>query len=324
MSVAGVGACQVSLVKPGVPMEIVLNRESKRKTASIVSLRSGERFFGEDAGALVRDRAPVPRARSFHVSLRPADRPTAPSFLPLPNPTRGQLTRYPRDTYTRLLEVLGHNANDSAAVAYQSRFPNVLVPDERGAAAFRGDGDNVFLVEACFHRSDRTHARTMTHWDCVSLPALSDRARTQELVAMLLTHARDQAAEMAGERIVDVIITVPPFFNQFERQALLDAAELAGLIVLELINVDTAVAVHYGITRKFNNTPEYHIFYDMGAASTKVLPAGPFQAQGRIKSAGPSVGPLWARSSTGPPACSRLAHCPSRPAHCLSRSDPSL
>ena len=92
----------------------------------------------------------------------------------------------------------------------------------------------------------------------------------QELVGMVLSHARDQAANMAGERIVDAVITVPPFFTQFERQAVLDAAELAGLKVLRRINVDTAVALHYGITRKFNATPEYHIFYDMGASSTKV------------------------------------------------------
>jgi hypoxia up-regulated 1 len=87
---------------------------------------------------------------------------------------------------------------------------------------------------------------------------------------MLLGHARDQAAEMAGERIKDVVITVPPYLTQTERQAVLDAADLAGLHVLRLLNAETAVALHYGITRKFNATPEYHIFYDMGAASTKV------------------------------------------------------
>jgi len=50
---------KVALVKPGVPMEIVLNRESKRKTATAVSIRKNERFFGDDALNLVR-RAPLP------------------------------------------------------------------------------------------------------------------------------------------------------------------------------------------------------------------------------------------------------------------------
>jgi hypoxia up-regulated 1 len=44
---------KVSLVKPGVPLEIVLNRESKRKTSSIVALRHNIRHLGSDAVALV-------------------------------------------------------------------------------------------------------------------------------------------------------------------------------------------------------------------------------------------------------------------------------
>jgi hypothetical protein len=57
-----------------------------------------------------------------------------------------QLTRHPRDTYTRLLEVLGHHVNDSVADAYRRRFPNVVEADERGALAFRGDGDHLYYV----------------------------------------------------------------------------------------------------------------------------------------------------------------------------------
>jgi len=36
-------------MQPGVPMDIVLNRESKRKTANVISMRNGERLFGADA-----------------------------------------------------------------------------------------------------------------------------------------------------------------------------------------------------------------------------------------------------------------------------------
>jgi hypoxia up-regulated 1 len=44
---------KVSIVKPGVPLEVVLNRESKRKTSSIVTIRNGIRYFGSDSVALV-------------------------------------------------------------------------------------------------------------------------------------------------------------------------------------------------------------------------------------------------------------------------------
>lgn len=40
---------KVGIVAPGVPMEIVLNKESKRKTPVSIAFRDGERSFGEDA-----------------------------------------------------------------------------------------------------------------------------------------------------------------------------------------------------------------------------------------------------------------------------------
>jgi hypoxia up-regulated 1 len=44
---------KIGLVKPGVPMEIVLNKESHRKTPTIVAIRNGERFFSDSAAQLV-------------------------------------------------------------------------------------------------------------------------------------------------------------------------------------------------------------------------------------------------------------------------------
>lgn len=44
---------KIGIVKPGVPMEIVLNKESRRKTPNILSIRNGERLFAEAAAALV-------------------------------------------------------------------------------------------------------------------------------------------------------------------------------------------------------------------------------------------------------------------------------
>ncbi|CAH1770971.1 15339_t:CDS:2, partial [Entrophospora sp. SA101] len=55
----------------------------------------------------------------------------------------------------------------------------------------------------------------------------------EELVAMQLSYAKEQAKVTAQEE-------VPPYYNQFERQAILDAAEIAGLHVLSLINDQTA------------------------------------------------------------------------------------
>lgn len=66
------------------------------------------------------------------------------------------------------------------------------------------------------------------------------------------------------------MIVVPGYFGQAERTALLTAANLANIKVLQLINDYTAVALNYGIfqRKEFNETAQYFIFYDIGAYKT--------------------------------------------------------
>lgn len=90
----------------------------------------------------------------------------------------------------------------------------------------------------------------------------------EELIAMQFAYVRELAESVAGEKVNDVIVTVPPYYTQFERDAVVDAIEIAGLRTLALINDGTAVAVNYAMTRTFP-TPEYHIIYDAGASSIR-------------------------------------------------------
>jgi len=92
----------------------------------------------------------------------------------------------------------------------------------------------------------------------------------EELVAMVLTHAKDiTAAYGVTTPLKDCVLTVPSFFTQHERRALLDAAELAELNVLALINENTAAALHFGIDR-IDEKPLTYLFYNMGAGSLQV------------------------------------------------------
>ncbi len=90
----------------------------------------------------------------------------------------------------------------------------------------------------------------------------------EELIAMQFAYVRDLAESTAGEKVHDVIVTVPPYYTQFERDAVVDAIEISGLRTLALINDGTAVAVNYAMTRSFPNT-EYHVIYDAGASSIR-------------------------------------------------------
>lgn len=99
----------------------------------------------------------------------------------------------------------------------------------------------------------------------------------EELVAMVLNHAVDisvaYAAEQGGSMSVapkDVVLTVPSFTTQKERLALLDAAALAELNVLTLIDETTASALHYAMDKTFADGEQLMLFYNMGASSLQV------------------------------------------------------
>jgi hypoxia up-regulated 1 len=93
----------------------------------------------------------------------------------------------------------------------------------------------------------------------------------EELVAMSFQHIKEICEVDAGMPVTDAVITVPEFWTQKERQALLDAAEIAGISVLSLVNENTAAAIQYGIDRKpVANETHRAIFYNMGSTSTKV------------------------------------------------------
>ncbi|KAI7870044.1 heat shock protein 70 family [Spinellus fusiger] len=190
---------KVGLIKSGMPLDVALNKDSKRKTQSVVTIRDTMRIYGSDAVSLAG--------------------------------------RFPQLTYFNLKSLLGKTYNDQHSEEFRHRFVNTMVLDP------------VRNMPVFHHNA-------------------TDKLTVEELIAYQFQTARKQASDTAGEDVKDTVITVTPFASQQERQAILDAAQLAGLNVLSLIHDETAVAINYAINREFEKTPEYHIFYDMGAGST--------------------------------------------------------
>ncbi|KAH8426165.1 Hsp70 chaperone Hsp88 [Aspergillus melleus] len=89
-----------------------------------------------------------------------------------------------------------------------------------------------------------------------------------QLVAMYLTKIRDTAAKELKLPVSDVTISVPAWFTDVQRRAMLDAAEIAGLKALRLVNDTTATALGYGITKLDLPGPEEKprrvMFVDIG------------------------------------------------------------
>jgi len=92
----------------------------------------------------------------------------------------------------------------------------------------------------------------------------------EELVASILHYAHKISQEQFGGTFQDCVIVIPPFLGMQQRQALLDAAAIAGLNVISLIHAHSGAALQYGIERDFSNNTELVIFYDMGAGSVDV------------------------------------------------------
>eukprot|EP01119_Soliformovum_irregulare_P015050 TRINITY_DN4188_c0_g1_i1.p1 TRINITY_DN4188_c0_g1~~TRINITY_DN4188_c0_g1_i1.p1 ORF type:complete len:876 (-),score=301.19 TRINITY_DN4188_c0_g1_i1:19-2376(-) len=93
-----------------------------------------------------------------------------------------------------------------------------------------------------------------------------------DITSLLLANSREIATKNNENIAVrDFCITVPIYWTQQQRQALLDAAEIAGVNVIGFITDGAGVGVNLGITREFLETePRHVIVYDMGAGSTTV------------------------------------------------------
>ncbi|KAG9085799.1 lumenal Hsp70 protein [Ceratobasidium sp. 370] len=194
----GSDTMKVALMKPGVPFDVVLDRDSKRKIASVVGWKGEDRLFGQDG--------------------------------------RNLATRFPADTFASLKPLQGVLFDSGETTYYTTAAQIAFGPTKRGTFAGKRSNGDEYSVE--------------------------------ELVAMQFDYVKDLAGQVAGETVRDVVVTVPAYFNQFQRQAVIDATEIAGLKLLTLVNDGTAIAVNYAMTRTFP-TKELHMIYDSGASSTR-------------------------------------------------------
>jgi Fe-S protein assembly chaperone HscA len=80
---------------------------------------------------------------------------------------------------------------------------------------------------------------------------IDDRNYTPpEVSALILKELKRRAETVLGEEVHKVVITVPAYFNDSQRQATRDAGRLAGLEVLRLVNEPTAASLAYGLHQK--------------------------------------------------------------------------
>ncbi|AWB33322.1 Fe-S protein assembly chaperone HscA [Orrella marina] len=113
-------------------------------------------------------------------------------------------------------------------------------------------------------RQSQMPYRFAEHGNSVSIVTDGATVTPVEVAAQILRALRERAQASLAEDLVGAVITVPAYFDDSQRQATRDAARLAGLTVLRLLNEPTAAAIAYGLD---NDSEGVYAVYDLGGGT---------------------------------------------------------
>ena len=150
---------------------------------------------------------------------------------------------------------VGHDA-----LAARSSDPrNTIVSVKR----LMGRGRDEFVVDGAvalrYDLADESSAGKL-----VRLATVGGVKTPVEVSAEILATLRQRAEDTLGDDLVGAVVTVPAYFDDAQRQATKDAAQLAGINVLRLLNEPTAAAVAYGLDRGIEGL---YAVYDLGGGT---------------------------------------------------------
>ncbi|XP_074270395.1 heat shock cognate 70 kDa protein-like [Silene latifolia] len=92
----------------------------------------------------------------------------------------------------------------------------------------------------------------------------------EEISSMLLSKMKEIAEAYLGSEVKHAVVTVPAYFNNAQRQATKDAATIAGLNVLRIINEPTAAAIAYGLNHSVDGASKNVLVFDLGGGTFDV------------------------------------------------------
>uniref|UniRef100_A0A0N5AY75 Hypoxia up-regulated protein 1 n=1 Tax=Syphacia muris TaxID=451379 RepID=A0A0N5AY75_9BILA len=157
---------KIGLVKPGVPMEIVLNKESRRKTPNLIGINKDERFFGDNGLAFA--------------------------------------IKNPKNSFVHLVDLLGKTIDNPIVSLYKQRFPfiNLVADDERKTVNFIANEDKydvetlVAMVLDNARRLTESFAEQSVKDVVITVPAFFNQAERR---------AMTKAAEIAGLNLLQLL-----------------------------------------------------------------------------------------------------------------------
>ncbi|XP_065210391.1 heat shock 70 kDa protein II-like isoform X2 [Planococcus citri] len=151
---------------------------------------------------------------------------------------KNQSTRNPDNTIFDVKRLMGRKFDDATVQNDMKHWPFLVIDD-----------DNKLKIQVAFEGASKTYF-------------------PEEISAMILRKMKETAEAYLGKTVTNAVITVPAYFNDSQRAATVDAAKIAGLNVLRIINEPTAAAIAYGLEKKDKN--ETALIFDLGGGTFDV------------------------------------------------------
>jgi molecular chaperone DnaK len=160
--------------------------------------------------------------------------------------------------------VVAFGYGHSVVVGHRARQQLAYAPENTVFSAKR-------LIGRRFQSEEVQRLRKHVSWGIAEGPRGDARVRVQgrmysvqEISAHVLAHMKAIAEAATGQAVDGAVITVPAYFNDAQRQATRDAATIAGLDCLRIINEPTAAALAYG----YGQSRRQHLaVYDLGGGT---------------------------------------------------------
>jgi heat shock protein 1/8 len=148
-----------------------------------------------------------------------------------------QAAMNPTNTVYDIKRLIGRKMTDKSVIEDIKSFPFKVI----------GDKNNNPLVQVQYLNETKTFS-------------------PEEISAMIITEMKETAEAYLGEKIKDIVVTVPAYFNDGQRKATSDAIVIAGLNCLRIISEPTSASLCYGLDKKKNKEVNILIF-DMGGGT---------------------------------------------------------
>ncbi|KAJ3439041.1 hypoxia up-regulated protein [Anaeramoeba flamelloides] len=252
----GSDSIKVSVKDHGKQLQIALNSASQRKTRSAIAFLEGERLFGKEA-----EFVSIKKPEYSLMNLKSLIGATKETISEIPFPIAQEMVFDPNDG--SLLSLTFNDENNLFGLCKKKNEEQQQEEEEEQEAVEKEEQE--------IEQEKKEEEEEEEEKEC------KFELKPEEILAMMFNQAKRISNDFLqlthSRKIKDCVLTVPSYYGERERQSILDAAKLANLNVLSLMNDHSAFSMKYTmnqLTSLKENESRNVILIDVGSGSTTV------------------------------------------------------